>query len=175
MAPPPHGARAERLNDGTCAGRPAGFRPDAAPAFWIWQGPRGNWRVRTTNGGGAKTFRGLIHGVSGPIVAMRPSRDALRERVWVVDRTPGDNRSWAFSFASDIHADGFIFAAEGNGCVRFDLKDITDAPGASGTDAAARPVVYLGARQVRPRNGHFMVCPRGVSPTTGTGRRARPR
>lgn len=154
-APPASPVRAQLLPDGTGAGRPPGFRPDAPPAYWIWQGPRGNWRVRTTTQRRAHTFRGVIHGVQGPIVRMQPSRNVFRDRVWPVDRTGGVNRAWAFSFATNDHADGFIFAAEGNGCVRFDLK----------TDGGTTPIkIFVGPKQIEPVGGHFTVCPRGVQP-----------
>lgn len=155
-APTASPVRAHLLADGSGAGRPPGFRPDAAPAYWIWQGPRGNWRLRTTTRNKPHTFRGIIHGVQGPIVKMQPSRNQFRDRIWPSDRTGGVNRSWAFSFATNDHADGFIFASEGNGCVRFDLK--TD--GGAGTPIQ----IYVGHRQVQPRGGHFTVCPRGVQP-----------
>lgn len=148
--------RAELLPDGTGAGRPPGFRPDAPPAYWIWQGPRGNWRLRTTTKRKAQTFRGVIHGVQGSIVRMQPSRNAFRDRIWPTDRTGGVNRAWAFSFATNDHADGFIFAADGNGCVRFDLK--TD--GGVGTPIQ----IFVGPKQIQPSGGHFTVCPRGVQP-----------
>lgn len=145
--PPRTTARAQQLPPGVGTGRPRGFRPDAHAAYWIWQGPRGHWRLRTTSQDHEHVFRGYIHPVETKIGDIQPSRTEFRDRIWKRDE------SWAFSFKTKSHADGFTFAAEGNGCVRFDLQ-LDGGP--------ERKRIFVGAREYQPASNHFVVCPKNA-------------
>jgi hypothetical protein len=132
------------LTKGAAVGRPPGFAPDAPPAYFIWQGPRGGWRLRTTSGDASHLFRGHIASSTGPITNIEPSRLELRDRIWPTDD------GWAFSFRTGSHADGFTFTIPDGGCATFDL----------GLDGGPVPKrVFVGRRQIEPASGHFVVCP----------------
>jgi len=134
------------LPPGSGDGRPPGFKPGAPAAYWIWQGPRGRWRIRTTTKSQPDVFRGHVQGTDGAIVDVRPTSHELRDRMWQVD--PG----WAFSFKTAGHADGFTFATRGSGCVRFDLL-------VDGGPHAKR--IFVGRGAISPRTNHFILCPKG--------------
>lgn len=147
--PPRSSLRAALLPAGAGAGRPRGFEPGGPAAYWIWQGPRGGWRIRTTSANAPHTFRGHLAGTTGPVTGIQPSRLELRDRIWQNDD------GWAFSFRTSGHADGFTFTIPDNGCVRFDLK----------LDGGPLPKrIFVGARELEPGTGHFIVCPKGASP-----------
>jgi hypothetical protein len=158
----PSAQRAELMKDGIGAGRPAGFVPGAPAAYWIWQGPRGGWRVRTTTAGAAHEFRGRVHGMTGAVSNVHPSRTEFRDRVWK------EGNDWAFHFSSKGHADGFTFVTRDNGCVRFDL-DLGGGPGPKR--------VFVGRGQLSPPGGNFIVCAVGSfrrrAATSSCVRRAR--
>lgn len=139
----------ELLPPGVAAGRPPGFRPGAPAGFWIWQGPRGSWLLRTTTKDAEQLFRGRIAGLTGEIVNVHPQRTEFRDRV---RRGP---KGWAFSFATQSHADGFTFMTSDGGCVVFDLQ-------LDGASRAKR--VFVGHGEHQPRGGHFVVCPPGKGP-----------
>lgn len=147
--PPASKTRPILLPEGSGIGRPGGFRPAAPAAFWVWQGPRGNWRLRTTTAGRRHSFRGRVASVTGRIVNVKPTQFEMRDRVWPA------GGGYAFDFKTKGHADGFVFAVSGNGCVRFDLR-------LDGGPVAKRIVV--GRRQINPSQAHFIVCPPGVKP-----------
>jgi hypothetical protein len=146
---PPHSSgRPQSLPEGAGMGRPPGFRAGAAPAYWIWQGPRGGWRVRTTTNNAPHVFRGIIKGVTGPINNVHPTRTEFHDRVWKTR-----DGSWAFSFNTSSHADGFTFVVRDEGCVQFDLQ----------LDGGPEPKhIYVGGGMVEPSSGFFIVCPRGA-------------
>ena len=144
--PPRSRTKAHKLRDGIGEGRPAGFTMGADPAFWIWQGPRGAWRVRTTTKSEQHLFQGHVQGVTGTLVRVRHARNELRDHIW------GKGRGRSFSFRTNGHADGFIFSTDDNGCARFDLL----------LDGAPKPSqIFIGRGQVNPSSGHFILCPRG--------------
>jgi hypothetical protein len=145
--PPSTRTRAQQLPPGIGTGRPRGFRPDAPPAYWIWQGPRGHWRLRTTSKDQPHVFRGYIHPIETRIGDIQPSRNEFRDRIW----KSGDG--WAFSFKTKSHADGFTFAATDNGCVRFDLQ-LDGGP--------ERKRIFVGAKEYQPSSNHFVVCPKNA-------------
>ena len=64
--------RPAQLPAGIGEGRPDGFRPGAPAAYWIWQGPRGQWRVRTTTAKALRHFRGHVVGVTSGSVDFPP-------------------------------------------------------------------------------------------------------
>ncbi len=149
--PPPRSrTRPELLPAGIGAGRPASFRPGAPAAYWIWQGPRGDWRLRTTTTRLLHAFRGHVKGTTGAVLRIQPSRTEFRDRVWKT------KTGWAFSFTTMGHADGFTFATRDNGCVRFDLL----------IDGGPHPKrIFVGRAERSPSQGHFIVCPKGATPT----------
>jgi len=119
-------------------------------AYWIWQGPRGGWRIKTTTKRLLHLFRGYLRGTTGAITNIHPSRTEFRDRVW---RT---GAGWAFSFKTMGHADGFTFMTRDNGCVGFDLQ----------LDGGPHPQrIFVGRGQVEPPSNHFIVCPKGATPT----------
>ncbi len=137
------------LRPGVGAGRPRGFRPGAPAAFWIWQGPRGGWRLKTTTKQMAHLFRGHLRGTTGGINQVHPSRTEFRDRIWKT------KQGWAFSFKTLGHADGFTFVISDNGCVRFDLQ----------LDGGPHPKkIFIGKREIQPPSNHFIVCPKGATP-----------
>ncbi len=146
-APPATAGTPQLLPPGVGTGRPGGFKPDAVPAFWIWQGPRGHWRLRTTSKDQLHVCRGRIYGVRGRVQSIEPSRTEFRDRIWTQDG------GWAFSFRTKSHADGFTFEVAGNGCVRFDLEL---------TGGAEAKRVFIGSRQYQPTSNHFTVCPKNA-------------
>jgi hypothetical protein len=148
-SPPSSRDRPVVLPDGIAVGRPAGFHPGAAPAYWIWQGPRGDWLVRTTTDG-AHVFRGRIHPTGNDrIDDIRASRRELGDRVTKTDD------GLIFSFHTSGHADGFTFSTQAGGCLRFDLQ----------LDGGATPKrIFIGKAQHEPASPHFIVCPKGKSP-----------
>jgi hypothetical protein len=150
-APPQSKSRAQPLAPGAGTGRPHGFRPQAAPAYWIWQGPRGHWRLRTTSKHQLHVFRGRVRAIDGTVSSIQASRNEFRDRMWQA----GDD--WAFSFKTKSHADGFTFEARGTGggnaCVKFDLQ----------LDGGPEPKrIFVGRSQVQPASNHFVVCPKGA-------------
>lgn len=147
---PPHSrSLPELLPPGAGTGRPPGFEPDAPAAYWIWQGPQGDWRVRTTTARSLHVFRGRLHGTTGSVVNVHPTRTEFRDRV----RRARDG--WVFDFRSAGHADGFTFATDDNGCLRFDLQ-------LGGGPEPKR--IFVGHDEVQPKSGHFIVCPKGKAP-----------
>ena len=154
-APPASTSRAVLLPPGIGTGRPAGFSPGAEAAYWIWQGPRGSWRIRTTTKNMPHVYRGHVHGMTAAIIRVQPSRTEFRDRVWKT------GKGYAFSFKTNGHADGFIFSTRDNGCVRFDLR----------LDGGPHPKrIHIGKSGHQPPSGHFIVCPKGATPTSGWGR-----
>jgi len=144
--PPESTGRPEQLPAGAAAGRPAGFKPGAPAGYWIWQGPRGAWLLRTTTGNVPRLFRGHFAAQDDDIVDVSPLRTEIRDRI---RRTPN---GWAFSFLTGTYADGFTFTTREEGCVRFDLQL---------ESGAQRLRAYVGHGEVEPRSGHFVVCPAG--------------
>jgi len=137
------------LPAGLGTGRPAGFEPGAPAAYWIWQGPRGGWRVKTTTKQAPHHFRGRVKSTSSGVANVHPSRTEHRDRI---RPTP---LGWAFSFRTRGHADGFTFVTRDNGCVRFDLL----------TDGGPVPKrIFIGKTQHQPATGHFILCPKGRVP-----------
>lgn len=131
---------------GVAAGRPSGFTPGALPAYWIWQGPRGGWRIRTTTKGQPHVFRGRVTPLDTVVSAMSPSRTELRDQVWK------SGTSWNFSFKTAGHADGVTFNTRDNGCVKFDLQ----------LDGGPVPKrIIVGKTQASPPTNHFILCPHG--------------
>ncbi|MCC6527730.1 MAG: hypothetical protein IT373_34105 [Polyangiaceae bacterium] len=147
--PPPPSGRPELLPAGLPLGRPPAFAPEAAAGYWLWQGPRGSWMLRTTTGGESHAFSGSVAGTSGAIGDVGPTSAALAERIRRTDA------GWEFSFHTAGHADGFTFSVQGGGCVRLDLR-LDGAP--------AVHHVFVGSAQLQPRSAHFIVCPRGQVP-----------
>ncbi|MBI4952515.1 MAG: hypothetical protein HY908_10820 [Myxococcales bacterium] len=147
--PPPPLGRPELLPAGLPLGRPPAFAPEAGAGYWLWQGPRGSWMLRTTTGGESHAFSGSVAGTSGAIGDIGPTSAALAERIRRTDV------GWEFSFHTAGHADGFTFSVQGGGCVRLDLR--LDA-------APAVHHVFVGSAQFQPRSAHFIVCPRGQVP-----------
>ncbi len=147
--PPSTPTRPSLMTAGVAEGRPDGFTPGAAPAYWIWQGPRGGWRVRTTTKATSHVFRGRITPVATDITVMSPSRTELREQVWKA------GSSWHFVFRTAGHADGFTFKTRDNGCVKFDLQ----------LDGGPVPKqIIIGKNQLSPSTNHFILCPHGKKP-----------
>ena len=139
----------EQLPPGAAMGRPPSFRPGAPAAYWIWQGPRGSWLLRTTTAGATQVFRGRVAGAPGEIVNVHPLRTEFRDRI---RRARG---GWVFSFTSAGHADGFTFMTREAGCVRFDLE----------LDGGPQPKrIFIGRGELQPRSPHFVVCPAGRAP-----------
>lgn len=150
---PPHSSgRPQVLPEGAPMGRPAGFKAGAAAAYWIWLGPRGGWRVRTTTGESSHVFRGHVHALTGPpavISSVQPTRTEFSDRIWKT------KTGWAFSFKTSGHADGFSFLTRDPVCVVFDLQ----------LDGGPEPKrVFVGREQVEPQSGFFVACPKGVTP-----------
>lgn len=137
------------LPEGIASGRPASFRSGAPPAYWIWQGPRGGWRLRTTTQNAPHVFRGRIKSTSSTIVNVHPSRTEYRDRI----RRTSDG--WIFHFRTEGHADGFTFMAQDQGCVHFDLQ-------LDGGPVTKR--VFIGQAEHEIRSGHFIICPKGYKP-----------
>lgn len=147
--PPQTPTRPSLMAPGSAAGRPDGFTPGAAPAYWIWQGPRGGWRIRTTTKKALHVFRGRITPLRTAIVGVDPSRTELRDRIWK------SGSDYLFSFKTAGHADGFTFKTRNNGCLKFDLQ----------LDGGPVPKrIIVGKKQVSPATNHFIVCPHGKKP-----------
>jgi hypothetical protein len=147
--PPEYQGKVETFPPGAAVGRPPGFKPGAPAAYWIWQGPRGSWLLRTTPGGAPHLFRGRITGVSGEIVNVHPLRTEFRDRIRQT------RKGWAFSFTTATHADGFTFMTRDGGCVRFDLE----------LEGGPQPKrVIIGHGELQPQIPHFVVCPAGRTP-----------
>jgi hypothetical protein len=154
--PPTSPNRPSVLPAGAADGRPAGFRPGAPPAFWIWTGPRGDWRIRTTTLDSAHLFRGRVAALTGDVIDISPSKNELADRMWKVGRPqPGEPaNTWVFSFKTSTHADGFTFRTTDGGCVRFDLQ----------LDGGPMPKrIIVGKSQLEPPTNHLVICPRGKS------------
>ena len=147
--PPPPAGQPELLPAGAAEGRPPRFVTGAGVGYWIWQGPRGSWLLRTTTGGEVHTFSGHLLGTSTPVTEVSPTTNALGDHL---RRTDG---GFAFSFQTSAHADGFTFVVDGARCARLDLR-IDAAP------AVRR--IFVGGAQLQPRSGHFILCPRGQTP-----------
>ena len=82
------------------------------------------------------------------------SRTEFRDRIWK------RNESFAFSFKTKSHADGFTFVSENNGCVRFDLQ----------LDGGPEPKrIFVGSKELQPSSNHFVVCPKNA-PSLRRGR-----
>lgn len=142
--PPWSAGQPEAFAPGVAEGRPAGFRPGAPAGYWIWLGPRGDWRLRTTTANAPHVFRGRIKGMTGAVVNVHPVRTEHRDRV---ART---NDGWMFNFRTQGHADGFTFGTQDGGCVRFDLH----------LDGGPVPKkVFIGQKELQPQAGHFVLCP----------------
>ena len=101
--------------------------------------------MRTTTQQQPRLFRGRVQAQSGSVVDVAPTRTEFR------DRMRSTNSGWVFHFETKAHADGFNFAVEQGGCVRFDL-DL--GPGRQATR------IFIGSREVQPKSGHFIVCPK---------------
>ncbi len=146
MDPPKSTGKPTVLRPGVGTGRPAGFKPGAEAAYWIWQGPRGGWRIKTTTKDALHLFRGRFDATTGPISSVEPSRTEFRDRVWKT------REGWAFSFKTQGHADGLIFNTRDNGCVSFDLQ----------LDGGPTPKhIFVGRGEVEPGSSYFVVCPKG--------------
>ena len=150
-SPPRSSARPDIMAPGVGAGRPDGFRSGAPAAYWIWQGPRGRWRVRTTTAKLLRHFSGHVQSMTSVLTGFDPSRLELRDQLWL------DQPGWAFSFKTKGHADGFTFADKSNGCVKFDLV--------LGRPRNKPAQIFVGRNQVKPSGGHFILCPQGRLPT----------
>jgi hypothetical protein len=149
---PPHSSgRPQPLPEGSAMGRPPGFKAGAAAAYWIWLGPRGGWRVRTTTGDSSHVFRGHVRALTGPpavISSVQPTRTEFSDRIWKTQT------GWAFSFKTSGHADGFSFLTREPVCVVFDLQ----------LDGGPEPKrVFVGREQVEPQSGFFVACPPGLT------------
>jgi hypothetical protein len=153
--PPSSPTRPSVLPAGAAEGRPPGFRPDAAPAYWIWTGPRGDWRIRTTTLDASHVFRGRIAAVTSDLKDVSASRNDLGDRMWRTPPAASEPSVWSFSFRTTQHADGFTFRVADNGCVRFDLQ-LDGGP--------TQKRIVVGKNQVEPPTNHFVVCPRGKAP-----------
>jgi hypothetical protein len=149
--PPSSSGDPARMPEGAGTGRPPGFRPGAPAAYWIWQGPRGGWRIRTTTLGKPHVFRGRIRGATGEVTNVQPSRVEFRDRVW-----RERDGSWAFSMRTSAHADGLTFVTQDNGCVVFDLQ-LDGGP--------ETKKIFVGRGELQPSSSFFVVCPKGMSPT----------
>ena len=147
--PPWNSGRPQLLNPGVAAGRPPGFRPGAPAAYWIWQGPRGDWRLRTTTKSAPHVFRGRFKGMSSGINTVEPTRAEYRDRI------AHGNDGWMFNFRTQGHADGFTFSVPDGGCVQFDLQ-LDGGP--------VQKKIYVGGRQFQPSSSFFVVCPEGMTP-----------
>ncbi len=156
-SPPRSSARPYVMAPGVGTGRPDGFRPGAPAAYWIWQGPRGRWRVRTTTARLLRHFQGHVQSMTSVLSGFDPNRVELRDQLWL------DKPGWAFSFKTKGHADGFTFAAKDNGCVKFDL--VLGRP----RNKPAR--IFVGRGQAKPAGGNFIVCPKGRVPIRGPVKR----
>ncbi|MBW2526410.1 MAG: hypothetical protein JRI23_19675 [Deltaproteobacteria bacterium] len=153
--PPWSNGRSETFQPGIAAGRPAGFRPGAPAGYWIWIGPRGDWRLRTTTAGAPHVFRGRLRGMTGKVVNVHPVRTEHRDRV------AHSGEGWMFNFRTQGHADGLTFGTQDGGCVRFDLQ----------LDGGPVPKkVFIGAGEVQPRTGNFVLCPDPKNAKSSPGR-----
>jgi hypothetical protein len=92
--------------------------------------------------------------MTGAVVNVHPVRTEHRDRV------AHTAQGWMFNFRTSGHADGLTFGTQDGGCVRFDLQ----------LDGGPVPKrVFIGAKELQPRSGHFMLCPNpnGAKPSRG--------
>jgi hypothetical protein len=126
---------------GIAEGAPT-FSPSSPPAYWIWHGRDGVWRVRTTDGNSLQKFGGRINIRTGNLSGIRISRVDLERRMDVKGQTI------SFNYATNGQSEGVDFTVEEpNTCVMFSL--------------GARPNkrIFVGARMIQPPDEDFLLCP----------------
>ncbi len=125
-------------------GRPAGLRPNAPEAFWLWHDNRGqNWHVRTTTAGMRHRFQGAV--LSDGVITNVNATDHS-----YADRLRADAKSVNFDFFTQGNEDGFDFHVAGSQCVRFYMT----------VDGRSEPnLVHIGRGNAHPTSWHFKLCP----------------
>ena len=134
---------AQELKRGVAKGRSKELEPGAIHGVWIWRvGDR--WHVRTTTKSVKHRFTGRVSVPEGSeIERVTATKTDMSDRIKLRDRAVH------FDFTTNGHEDGFDFAVEGKGCVRFAIE----------VDGERKPaMVKLGKRSVQPDSWHFKLC-----------------
>jgi len=127
-------------------GRPAGLKPGAPEAYYIWHDDHGKWwHVFTTTHSQLHRFQGWVWHDKDRFTDVKPSRMEWNDRIKYGDK----GISW--DFHTKGHEDGFSFKANGAQCVRFHTF-IDGRPAHTG-------LVHVGAGGVHPPHHYFRLCP----------------
>lgn len=130
---------------GLADGKPPRLRPSAAMAYWVWQGTKGDWHLRSTTAQQLHRFQGRIRPREGASL-----NNVKATRLEWGDRVRVQGQDIVFDFSTQGGEDGFDFTLSGNACVEMDLR----------IDGAAHPkLVVIGKTEQAPAAGHFIVCP----------------
>lgn len=133
-----------QLAAGLADGKPPHLRPDAGMNYWVWQGPRNAWHVRTTTNK-KRRFQGRIRPLQGAaITSLKATQNESGDRV---RRAGGDI---VFDVTTKANEDGFDFGVKGDGCLEMDLRIQNEShPG----------MIKIGATEETPQSSHIIVCP----------------
>ncbi len=134
-----------QMASGLADGKPPRLRPNAAMAYWIWQGAKGDWHLRSTTQKQSHRFQGRIRPQEGASLGnLTPTRLERGDRMRLQDQ------DILFDFTTQGGEDGFDFTLNGSACVEMNLR----------IDGAAHPrLVVIGKTEQAPAAARFLVCP----------------
>jgi hypothetical protein len=138
------GASPIQMASGLADGRPPRLRASAAMSYWVWQGAKGEWHVRSTSQQ-LHRFQGRIRPLDGATLG-NPKATRLE---WG-DRMRLQGKDIVFDFSTKGGEDGFDFTLNGNACVDMDLR----------IDGTSHPkLIVIGKTEQAPASSHFIACP----------------
>jgi hypothetical protein len=134
-----------QMASGLADGKPARLHPGAAMSYWVWQGAKGDWHLRSTTAHQLHRFQGRIRPGEGASLS-----NLKATRLEWGDRMRLQGQDIVFDFSTQGGEDGFDFTLDGNACVEMDLR----------IDTTAHPkLVVIGKGEQAPASAHFIVCP----------------
>ncbi|HTZ21396.1 MAG TPA: hypothetical protein VMC06_10990, partial [Opitutaceae bacterium] len=138
-----------QLNVSVADGRSPKLHSGDRFAYWLWRDSDDTWHLRTTSARKAHHFQGRIHPVPPGTISelVGVSLEGGRRRADGLGMVDGDI---ALDFTTKGEEDGLDFKASRSECLEFDLR--IDGDGDPGK-------IYIGPKQTRPGNSHFMLCP----------------
>ncbi len=138
-------ASPSQMAAGLADGRPARLKPSAAMSYWVWQGAKGDWHLRSTTSQQLHRFQGRIRPLEGASLG-----NLKATRLEWGDRMRLQGKDIVFDFSTQGGEDGFDFTLNGNACVEMDLR----------IDGTAHPkLIVIGKSEQAPASSHFIACP----------------
>jgi hypothetical protein len=138
------GASPIQMAAGLADGKPARLKPSAALSYWVWQGARRDWHVRSTSHQ-LHRFQGRLRPLQGASLSHLKAT-----RLEWGDRMRLQGKDIVFDFSTEGGEDGFDFTLNGDACVEMDLR----------IDGTAHPkLIVIGKGEQAPAASHFIACP----------------